>query len=271
MKTVYFAIALALGSVAAPACAETLDNAAVITLLKAGLGDDVVIAKIKSAQVKFDVSTDTVIALKQQGVSGAVIAAMITANSAPPVVAMSQDSPDPAVPHPSGVYYLDGSGNPQRMQRLESTTTSQVKTGNLLGYALTSGISSLKLKGVINGETAALHISDRSPVFYFFFDQASQGFNAAGGTVTSPKELNLITLQVKSGRRETTVGSVNIGGAKTGLDEKGRIATEVTALSPGVYKVAVTGTLTPGEYGFATSPVGSGSNASFRVFDFSVK
>jgi hypothetical protein len=63
----------------APAGAEPpLSNKDVAKLAKLGLGDDVVIAKIKQAsEVAFDLSTDGLVQLKQAGVSGPIIAAML--------------------------------------------------------------------------------------------------------------------------------------------------------------------------------------------------
>lgn len=57
---------------------KPLDNAQVIQLTKADLGDAVIIAKIKSTkEVKFDLTPDDLVKLKKSGVSGPVIAAML--------------------------------------------------------------------------------------------------------------------------------------------------------------------------------------------------
>lgn len=56
---------------------ETLTNAKIIEMAKAGLGDEVVLSKIKSSDCKFDVSADALIELKKGGVSDAVIALML--------------------------------------------------------------------------------------------------------------------------------------------------------------------------------------------------
>jgi hypothetical protein len=49
-----------------------------LSLVKVGLGDDLVVAKIKSAAaVAFDLSTDGLISLKRGGASSAVIDAMM--------------------------------------------------------------------------------------------------------------------------------------------------------------------------------------------------
>ena len=55
-----------------------LSNKDVVKLAKLGLGDEVVIAKVKQAtSVTFDVTTDGLVQLKQAGVSGPIIAAML--------------------------------------------------------------------------------------------------------------------------------------------------------------------------------------------------
>jgi hypothetical protein len=68
---------------AAPAATEPpLTNADVVKLCKLGLGDEVVIAKINQArEVDFKLDTDSLVALKQEGVSKAVIEAMLKRTS----------------------------------------------------------------------------------------------------------------------------------------------------------------------------------------------
>ena len=62
---------------------KPLDNAQVINMTKAALGDSVIIAKIKaSKEVKFDLETDDLIKLKAAGVSKDVITAMLDRSTA---------------------------------------------------------------------------------------------------------------------------------------------------------------------------------------------
>jgi hypothetical protein len=57
----------------------TLQNPDILKMVKAGLEDSVIIAKIKSSKCQFDTAPDTLIALKQGGVSSAVMRAMTQA------------------------------------------------------------------------------------------------------------------------------------------------------------------------------------------------
>ena len=269
------------------AASEIVTNDIVLKLIAAGMTDDVIVAKIKASPTQFDLDTDKIISLKKSGVSGPVLAAMIGApsNNVTNIAAFSADSPDPLAPRPSGVYMLETDPAPGKMVRIDPTTSNQTKTGNFLGYALTGGIASMSFKAVIPNDRARVIAKAPQPAFYFYFDQANgslssgAGFNAffgPGAAVTSPSEFSLIRFDAKSGRREAKVGKFNIGGAKSGVMDKDRIAFQYDQLAPGVFKVSPTAPLSPGEYGFLYSVSSSGmgmassGNMMARVFDFSI-
>lgn len=275
MRAISKIVMVALLVAAVPASAETLNVEDVVTLTEMKLGDEAIIAKIKADGARFDLSTDEMIVLKQRGVSNAVIAAMVQSGVVDTAAEMSMDSPDPMVPHPAGIYLLQGSGDRAKMFRIDATSSSQMKTGGLLGYALTSGIAPMSMKVSIPGETARAQATTK-PFFYFFFDQAEQGAAAGsflGSTylASSPAEFNLVRLKSKKGRREAKVGKVGIGGAKMGIMDEDRIPIEYELVRPGVYKVKAADPLEPGEYGFLYSIAGGqGGAATARIFDFSV-
>ena len=60
---------------------EVLDNDAILSMIDAGLGDDVIVDKIKRSQSLFALSTTHVTNLKTQGVSDRLIATMIETQS----------------------------------------------------------------------------------------------------------------------------------------------------------------------------------------------
>lgn len=270
--------------------AETLTNDMVVALVQAGLGDDAVIAKVKASAGHYALATDDLIVLKKRGVSGPVIAAMIEAGSQGAVsakAAFSADSPDPLVPHPSGIYMLmDGLSEP-KMARIDPTISNQSKTGGLLGYAFTAGIASLSIKAVIPNISARVRAGRVRPTFYFYFDEANRGLSQAGSSspwlagpasaITSPNEFSLVRFDVKKDRRETRVGSLNLAGAKTGVMDKDRIAFDYEQITPGVFKVTPKEDLPAGEYGFlysVSAGVGPGvwgnGTGGARIFDFAI-
>lgn len=270
--------------IAMPAQAETLTNDTVVQLVKIGLGEDAIIAKIDSSDSAFDVSTDGMIGLSQAGVSSAIIAKMISAGSEPEAkapVALSIDSPDPAVPHPSGVYLLaDWQADP-KMVVIDPTTSNQTKTGGFFGYLMTGGIASMSFQTVIPNAKARAEAPLARPVFYFYFGQPGAdgevGSFWTAGTAATPAEFSLVKFKVKKNTREARVGSFNIGGAKSGVMDKDRIPFTYSLISPGVYKAQPDVDLATGEYGFlySTSTSGGaglsgGGATTARIFDFSI-
>jgi len=265
---------------ASPLAAETLTNATVVQLVKAGIGNDAVIAKIKATEGKYDLSTDDLIALKNDGVSGEVIAAMIAGpvKAEPAAVAMSLTDINPMTPHPSGLYLIDAAAN--RLDRIDPTVSNQAKTGGIFGYALTMGLASMSVKVAISGEAARVVAPSPKPSFYFFFDAsnpataniASSWSAGSAQTVSSPSEFTLIRMMEKKGRREARVGSMNIGGAKTGVMDHDRIPFDYQMVREGVYKVTPKEPLEAGQYGFiyALSGGGTGGAMTARIFDFAI-
>lgn len=280
MKKFVLAVALALTGLSTPVSAEVLDNAKVISLLGLGLGDEAVIAKIKASDGNYDISTDALVALKNAGASGPVIAAVIDSSSKKSSAALSVDSPDPKVPHATGIYMLQDWLPTPRMLAINVTTSNQTKTGGFFGYALTGGLASMSFKSVVPGTTART-VSDLSrPTFYFYFDQARNGGSSAvwtAGAVTSPNEFTLVRFEVKKENREAKVGKFNIGGAKAGVMDKDRIPFSFDEISPGVFEVKPEQPLPNGEYGFLVQTstgsgpglAGAGAMAA-KIFDFKI-
>src|SRR5436305_1448099 len=98
---------------------ETMTNDEVISLTKAGLAGSVIIGKIRTSKTNFDMSTDALIKLKQNGVGDDVVTAMLEAKSgvsgpsapsnstgAAPVTA-SGDPNDPNSKHNYGIYLYE--------------------------------------------------------------------------------------------------------------------------------------------------------------------
>ncbi len=59
------------------ATAETITNDTVVAMVKAGLGEELISSKIKISQNTFDVSTESIIKLKKEGVSENIIKTML--------------------------------------------------------------------------------------------------------------------------------------------------------------------------------------------------
>lgn len=255
---------------------EILTNQSVISLVAAGLGPDTIVAKIDASRGTYDTSTDALIQLKRANVPDAVIAAMVNRSKSPVMSNSTIDNrnPDPLAAHSAGIYLLDPRGGGQ-MTHLDPTVSNQTKTSNVIGFALTYGLSSAKVKTVIPNASARVQAIGSRPTFYFFFNQSSAvaaisdfstGFSVGA---SSPSEFSLIRLQKKGDHREAVIGSLGFASAKSGISDKARVEFTYDDIAPGVFRVTPTVDLPPGEYGFVYSV--SGSTSIARIFDFSVQ
>jgi len=196
-----------------PVPPEEITNSRVIEMTELGLGDDIIIAKFKTAQCKFILSDRDLLALKQAGVSDKVVAAMLEANvlTSPRV-------------------WVDG-------QPLELHTLAQAKVGGRLGRALTVGIKSAKTKAYLQGPTATLS-AGRKPKIAVELPPSDSLDNYI-----------LVRLDGKDDRRELEVAATGgIVGSKSGIRAESIIATSSTALGPNRFQLQPTIPLERGEY-----------------------
>ena len=89
--------------------AETMTNDSVLSLVKQGLGDELIVAKINSEPCKYDTSISSLIALKNAAVSERILAAMVSrcaSINASRGIAGDDASTDPLVRHSPGIYMV---------------------------------------------------------------------------------------------------------------------------------------------------------------------
>jgi len=280
MAKALFAAILALSLLAAPAAwAETLTNDQIVELTGAGLGSEAIVAKIRSSDSRFDVSTGALVALKRQNVPDAVIAAMVNAAAGPFAPAVDQsNSADPMAPHAPGVYLLEASGDRPWMQRLDPTVATESRASNVLGWILTSGIVPLKVTTVMAGPTALFKADTLRPTFYFYFNQPGSGLYQNGlgmlrmpGPAPTPDLFALIHFQSVNGEREALTQQLGFAGSTGGgAVNKTLVGFKSSAVAPGVFSVTPNDDLEPGEYAFVYTPDTDAQEAEPRYFDFSV-
>jgi hypothetical protein len=190
-----------------------VDNARVIEMTHKGLGDDVIIARIKASATKFDLSDDDLAALKKAGVSDPVVAAMI----------QSTQLTSPKVT-------IDG--NPVQVR-----TIGEQKVGGRLGHTVSLGIMSVKNKAYLQGQHASL-IASRKAVIDIELP-ANENID------------NYIVVEMddKGDRREIEIGSVGgTVGEKVGIRADRIVRTSATPLGGRRFRVSPVKELKKGEY-----------------------
>jgi len=285
MLTALLAFSLCLAVIALPAVLARGQDAPltkdqIIQMSKAGLGDDVIIAKIKAEPTPLKLSTDDLIQLKSAGVSDAVIRAILApaAASAAPAASAPAATPapppdpnDPNSPHDPGIYLLttvrDGG---KRMVLIDRAGSGHEKTANIWGHAFSYGISKAKLKAEVPGPHAAVRANVSKPEFYMYFPPT--GNLGAADTITSPSQFSLLSLEVKKDHRETAVAKVGFASASAGTDEKRTFKMDSEKVRPYVYRVTPDASLPAGEYAFvaATGMGGTAAASSVALYDFGI-
>ena len=190
-----------------------VDNARIIQMTQKGLGDDVIIARIKASPTKFRLSDDDLANLKKAGVSDAVVAAMIqsTQLTTPKVMI---------------------NGNP-----VEVRTIGEQKVGGRLGHIATVGIKSVKNKAYLQGQHASL-ISSRKPVIDIELPANDNIDNYI-----------IVEMDDKGDRREIEMGSAGgTVGEKVGIRADRIVRTSATPIGGRRFKISPVKELKKGEY-----------------------
>ena len=226
---------------------QTLNNDAVVKLIKAGLSEDLVVSTINASPGKYDTSADGLIALKTAGASDKVISSIVmkasgaTPAAAAPVAASASGLP--AGIDEVGVYYKDKSGNWTKLM----PEIVNFKTGGVMKSILSQGI----VKGDING-----HVDGQHAKLTATFPVSLAVYVPEGTEIT---EYQLLRLRANGDNREfrSMTGGVfhASGGAK-----RDTLDFQPQRLTTRVYQITLDSSLGKGEYGLL--PPGSYSSSN---------
>src|SRR6266446_4872158 len=230
---------------------EVLTNDSVIQMVKAGLPEAVVIAKIKSTSSKFDLKTDSLVSLKKAGVSDKVLEAMVAAGSgaAPSTAAAAPPAPALAAGalKTQDVIYQLVAG-----KYVEMFATSANLETNMAFFQSKSEV-------VLEGKKAQYRTTAKQPVFLSTYSST----DAPLVRLKQGDDHNDRNLKIGSG------AFMPFGGTqKMGVRNEDKIAVSIERDPRGFYKVTPSAPLAPGEYGFILATgFGAGSG---KIYDFGV-
>ena len=220
-----------------------LGVADVVKLLEAGVGEDVVIAKIKQEGKGFDLSTDDMLELKKAGATSAVLKAMMNPNPNPaPSQSAGSPSAQPSdLPDEQGVYI--------RIRGEWQAVVPEIvnmRTAGALGHAFSAGIAKAKMKGDVQGSKSKLQLA--APVEILI--KCAEGI--------SPAEYQILQMEEKGERREFEAMQIGFASAQTGA-RKGIVEAKFDKVSKATYKTTLSN-LKKGEYGIL--PPGAATSAT---------
>ena len=190
-RTTLLALAATIALSLAARAQEALDNAAIVKLAHASLGESLIVQTIHASPGHYDTSTDALIALKQAGVTDKEIGAMIARNAAPaPAPASGAATYGPTLPagvDEIGVYY----------QQKDAPTWTQFspeivnyKSGGALKSFASQGIVKPDQNGHLNGPSAKVALPHPVQILIY----APEG--------TAPNEYQLLKFRVHANNRE---------------------------------------------------------------------
>ena len=264
MRLTAIALTLALLGMQTP----VLTNDDIVLMVKGGIADSVVIAKIRGSHGKFDTSPATLISLKQQGVSDAILEAM----TQPGVlsVAPAADHNDPLTYHDAGIYVMKDDRGVRKLTLMEPNSYSQMRNGMSMPLPLPLPVTH-KWRALVRGAHARLQLDDPKPAFYFYFNDPVSGpapRSPSPMRASGPNQYTLVRFDVKQDHRELEIGGVSMaGGVNMGISSRQTVDFDFERLASGVYKVWPRTHLDAGEYCFALSSPGA---AGFQLMDFGI-
>jgi len=245
---------------------EVLTNQSIVQLCQLGLGEAVVINKIKTSKNTFDVSIDGLIQLKKENVPQAVISQMIESAQSN-TKEIQQNSNDPLSEHSSGIYYYN-TLNGELVQVYPTNSTAS--TTNTAAMAFTYGLAKAKTKTLVPGLKSRTTITQSKPVFYFYLPENDQNnlLSNSGFSVSSPNDFMIIQFELdeKKNSRSVESGSFNAYSRQQGVDNSRAIAFTYEKKKKGIYEVKVDQPLSAGEYAFMFT-----SQNVNKVYDFSIQ
>jgi hypothetical protein len=254
---------------------ETLTNESILEMFTKKLPNSIILSKIKVGKNSFDTSTDALVSLTQKQLPEDIINAIVEASVDNMRHIVQIDPNNPMDLHEPGIYYFKNNGGEPELIQLEPTVYSQTKSSGVLLSAVTYGVSKVKMSFTLNGTNAQFQVSEKQPEFYFYFDESGNKSNKASNwffsVATNPNEFVLVALNQKEKTREVTIGSANIEGSSSGVDDENKANYKVEKIGSGIYRVFFETPLS-GEFCFMyVGNVPSGYDPLNKVFDFGVK
>lgn len=235
-----------------------LNNESVTKMVKAGLGDDTIVAMIKTQPGTYRVDTDSIIQLKKDGVSDKIIGAMIEKSSGGPTPVAAPSTPSVSVVagvDEVGVYYKNK--DYKWVEILPEVVNW--KTGGALKRFASDGIVKGDVNGHIEGKSSKNGLN--TPLDFLIY--APEG--------VAITEYQLLRLHESGNSREfrsVTGGVIHSSGGA----QRDEVNFEGKKLAPRMYEIVLGDDVKAGDFGFLPPGAMTSSNmaSSGKMYTFHV-
>lgn len=239
----------AAGPLAAPKM-KMMTNDSVIRMAKSGLSDDLIVQTIGAQPGQYTTDADSLVTLKQAGVSDRIISAMINRGR---VKITGTDTPIVLSDvNEVGVYYKDRHG---KWQPMESEVV-HVKSGGFIKSTVTNGIIKPDRNGHVNGRESKLLLP--RPIEFLIY--------TADGVDVS--EYDLLRFRLNKDNREFRALT---GGVfhSTGGAQRDEVPFKPAKVAPHTYEFTVGTDISGGEYGILPPGTGNLTNGG-KIYTFAI-
>lgn len=230
---------------------KTLTNDSIVRMVKAGLGDDLILQTIAAQPANYTTDADALVALKEAGVSDRIITGIVTKARRRLIEAREAAVVVPEV-NEIGVYYKDRTGNWVPIE----PEIVHIKSGGFIKSTVTRGIIKPDKNGHLNGRESKLTL--QRPIQFLIY--VPEGVSA--------NEYDLLRFRLNSDSREfrTLTGGVfhSTGGA-----DRDEIPFKPSRTAPRIYQFTLDEKVPGGEFGILPPGTGNVTNGG-KIYTFAI-
>jgi hypothetical protein len=231
--------------------APAMNNDSVVKMVKAGLGDDLVIQTINTQPGQFITDADSLVKLKTAGVSDRIITAMINKGRR-----QLTNAPEKQIElsdvNEIGVYYKDHTG---KWTAIEPEIV-HIKSGGFIKSTVTHGIIKEDRNGHLNGRESKLAL--QCPIELLIYVPEGVAAN----------EYDFLRFRINSSNREFRVLTGGVFHSTGGADRDEVKFTPVKT-APHTYQFTVDQGTGGGEYGILPPGTGNVTNGG-KIYTFAI-
>jgi hypothetical protein len=240
-----------------PVQAKTLNNAAIIRMVGAGLSDDLILQAIAAQPGQYSTDADALVDLKDAGVSERVIAAMINKarkRLTPDGTANGDDPPPQPISEVSeiGAYYKDRNGSWQPLE----TEIVHIKSGGWLKSTATHGIIREDRNGHLNGRESKLTL--QAPIEILIY--AAPSVDIA--------EYDFLRFRINSDNREFRVMTGGVFHSQSGA-QRDEVPYHPVKAGQRTWRFTIDRSVGGGEFGILPPGTGNATNGG-KIYTFAI-
>jgi len=228
-----------------------MNNDSVLKMVKAGLGDELVIQTINTQPGQYVTDADSLVTLKTAGVSDRVITAMIN-KSRRQLTNVPEKPVELSDVNEIGVYYKDRTG---KWIAIEPEIV-HIKSGGFIKSTVTNGIIKQDHNGHLNGRESKLPL--QCPIEILIY--VPEGVSAS--------EYDFLRFRINSNNREFRVLTGGVFHSTGGAD-RDEVPFKPVKTAPHTYQFTVEKNTGGGEYGILPPGTGNVTNGG-KIYTFAI-